>query len=100
HQHFIYEFHGNQDAAFLIELVTIGGTEKDTAMYPAIVKSQGTSPFKKEELAAQLVKKKMVIPDHKTEVIVEEIEEEEEDEKDEVSPFIESAEEADAEELA
>src|SRR6266576_1533144 len=35
HQHFIYEFHGTQDLAFLIELVSIGGIEKDSTMYPA-----------------------------------------------------------------
>ncbi|HYV93997.1 MAG TPA: hypothetical protein VE978_19625 [Chitinophagales bacterium] len=99
HQHFVYEFHGTQEFSFLVELVSIGGTEKDSTMYPVVVKSQGASPFKKEEIAAHLAKRKTVLADHK----IEEEEEEEmddDDEKDEPSPFVESADEPDEEELA
>lgn len=56
HQHFIYEFSGKQDFTFLVQLVSLGGTEKPDVMYPVQVKAQGPSPFKKEEMAVHLAK--------------------------------------------
>lgn len=61
HQHFIYEFSGKQDFTFLIELVSLGGTEKPDVMYPVQVKAQGPSPFKKEEMAVHLAKNRSEI---------------------------------------
>jgi hypothetical protein len=98
HQHFLYQFHGTQEYSFLIELVSIGGVEKDSTMYPVMVKAQGASPFKKEEIASHFAKRKNVMPAFQEE---EEEEEEEEDvEKDEPSIFVESADEPDTEDLA
>lgn len=50
HQHFLYEYKGNQEFVFLIELISVGGKEDFKASYPFCVRSQGPSPFKKEEV--------------------------------------------------
>jgi hypothetical protein len=95
HQHFIYEFHGAQELSFLIELVTIGGAESPTLIYPVMLKSQGNSPFRKEEPIVHHKKAKGLVA---SDVIEENVVEEEEEE--ELSPFVESSSEPDAEELA
>jgi len=52
HQKFIYEYHGSQEFNFLIELISLTGSEKPNIIYPNCVKQQGPSPFKKEDLVA------------------------------------------------
>jgi hypothetical protein len=56
HQKLIYEYKGTQEFTFLIELISLTGSEKSNMMYPASVKQQGPSPFKKEELVAHFSK--------------------------------------------
>jgi hypothetical protein len=97
HQHFIYEFHGAQELYFLVQLVTIGGTESPTLIYPVMLKSQGTSPFRKEEPIVHHKRTKGIVASDVTE---ENIVEEDEEEEEELSPFVESSSEPDAEELA
>jgi len=75
HQHFIYEYKGQTEFSFLVELLTLGGAEKSGAIYPVMVKSQGPSPFKKEEAPARNARKAAI-----TQAV--EAEEEEEDEAD------------------
>ena len=88
HQHFIYEFSGKQELTFLIELVSLGGTEKPDVMYPVQVKAQGPSPFKKEEMAVHLAK-------NRNEILSIEKEEIEEDD----SLFIVNEDESDIDEV-
>lgn len=95
HQHFLFEFKGSQEFSFLIELLTIGGTESAIAAYPVMVRSQGASPFRKDDIIRPSAKKKIVAMEE-TEVETEE----EDDEADEPSPFVENSNEADEEELA
>lgn len=56
HQKFIYEYKGSQEFTFLIELISLNGVEKSNLVYPACVKTQGPSPFKKEDLVAHFSK--------------------------------------------
>lgn len=49
HQKFLYVHEGKQDLVFFIELLQIGKEKSDTE-YPVIVKSNGPSPVKKEEV--------------------------------------------------
>jgi hypothetical protein len=56
HQKFIYDYKGSQEFTFLIELISLNGTEKSNLIYPACVKTQGPSPFKKEDLVAHFSK--------------------------------------------
>ena len=56
HQKFIYEYKGNQEFVFLIELMTLTGNEKPSVIYPVCVRQQGPSPYKKEELVAHYSK--------------------------------------------
>jgi len=49
HQKFLYLHEGKQDLIFYIELVQIG-VEKSGAEYPAVTKTNGPSPVKKEEV--------------------------------------------------
>ena len=44
HQKFIYEYHGSQEFVFLIELISLNGSEKATVIYPACVRQQGPVP--------------------------------------------------------
>ncbi len=98
HQHFIYEFYGTQEFAFLIELLTLGTTENSKTVYPSIVKSQGPSPFKKEMPASVTAKKKKP----KATAIAEEDEDViENDAEEEKSPFaMETEEQASDEDIA
>ncbi len=56
HQKFIYEYRGNQEFVFLVELLSLTGAEKSTVIYPVCTRQQGPSPFKKEELVAHYTK--------------------------------------------
>lgn len=56
HQKFIYEYKGNQEFVFLVELMSLTGAEKPTVIYPVCTRQQGPSPFKKEELVAHYTK--------------------------------------------
>lgn len=76
HQHFLYEYRGNQEFVFLIELISVGGKEDFKSSYPYCVRSQGASPFKKEEMPMPFARNPVpVAPED------EEEEEEPEDEK-------------------
>ncbi len=50
HQHFYLEYEGKQNLSFLIELVNLGGEEKPGQEYPAVIRSEGPSPVKKEDV--------------------------------------------------
>lgn len=56
HQKFIFEYKGNQEFVFLVELMSLTGAEKPTVIYPVCTRQQGPSPFKKEELVAHYTK--------------------------------------------
>lgn len=56
HQKFIYEYKGSQEFSFLIELMSLTGLEKNNVIYPIVVRQQGPSPFKKEDLVAHFSK--------------------------------------------
>lgn len=57
HQKFLYTFEGNrQEFNLLIELISILSKEEIGKKYPAVVKSAGPSPVKKDELLKHLSK--------------------------------------------
>lgn len=56
HQKFIFDYSGKQDFSFLIELLSLTGNEKPSVIYPVCIRTQGPSPFKKEELVAHYTK--------------------------------------------
>jgi len=92
HQHFIYEYQGTQEFAFLIELISVGGKEDFKTNYPVCVRTQGASPFKKEDVAVHFTKH--VVPVPQDDEAEEEVEEEEEE-----TPFVEAEDESDSEDL-
>jgi hypothetical protein len=68
HQHFLYEYTGAQEFIFLIELISVGGKEDFKASYPYCVRSQGASPFKKEEMPMPFARHPVpVVPDDEEE---------------------------------
>jgi len=62
HQHFIYEYKGTQEFLFLIELMSVGGAEDFKTTYPVCVRSQGPSPFKKEDIGVHFAKHVVPVP--------------------------------------
>ncbi|MBA3649137.1 MAG: hypothetical protein H0W62_11410 [Chitinophagales bacterium] len=58
HQKFVYEYKGSQEFVFLLELMSLSGSEKSHIAYPFCVKQQGLSPFKKEDLMAHYGRKR------------------------------------------
>lgn len=54
HQKFVFEFRGKHDFTFLMELISLMGSEKKDVEYPCISKSVGPSPFKKDDLLKHL----------------------------------------------
>jgi len=92
HQHFIYEYRGTQEFIFLIELISVGGKEDLKTNYPVCVRSQGASPYKREDVAVHFAK-------HPVPVAQEDEEIEDDDEPETASAFTASDEEADAEDL-
>ncbi len=82
HQHFIYEYQGQQEFIFLIELLSVGGKEDFRTNYPVCVRSQGASPFKKEDASVHFTKHVVpIVQDDDDEVEVRSRAEEEEEEE-------------------
>jgi hypothetical protein len=91
HQHFIYEYKGSQEFIFLIELMSVGGKEDFKTNYPLCIRTQGASPFKKEESVVHFTKHVVPVPQDEAE------EEEEEESADEAPPAVVNEEEAEEE---
>ena len=81
HQRFVYEYQGSQEFIFLVELMNVGNPEKGTVIYPVCIRSQGPSPFKKDDMSVHYSKRGVAAG-------------EDEDDEEEAEPAVEEEEES------